>query len=199
MSPRDRALLLVTSLLAAYQITFGMDQMCITSICAYTVAFGILLVSSLLLIILGFEVLESPIVVILATILPLSLSFGLVWQYLPAGHDLYLGFALVGLLAVIITRLLPVFGKNSTVVLALVHGVSGLVITILPLVLVIQGSKPAGFALLSLGGALIGVGGLLLSFLKIGKPILSRQQILTLLPVLLLLMTAAYVAGFAFA
>jgi hypothetical protein len=199
MSPRDRVLLLVTSLLAAYQITIGIDHMCFTSICAYTIAFGILLVASLLLIILGFEVLESPIVVILATILPLSLSFGLVWQYLPAGRYLYIGFALLGLLAVIITRSLSMLAKFATIVLALVHGVSGLVITILPLVLVIQGSMPTGFALVGLGGALIGLGGLLLSFLKIGKPILSRQQILTLLPVLLLLMTAAYVGGFAFA
>jgi hypothetical protein len=199
MSPRDRALLLVTSLLAAYQITFGIDQMCITSICAYTIAFGILLVASLLLIILGLEVLENPIVVILATILPLSLAFGLVWQYFPAGRDLYLGFALSGLLAVIITRSFPVFGKISTIVLAFVHGIAGLTITILPLILVFQGSMPAGFALVSLGGLLIGVGGFLLSFLKLGKPILSRQQILTLLPVLLLLMTVAYVAGFAFA
>jgi hypothetical protein len=199
MSPRDRVLLLVTSLLAAYQITIGIDHMCFTSICAYTIAFGILLVASLLLIILGFEVLKSPIVVILATILPLSLSFGLVWQYLPAGRYLYIGFALLGLLAVIITRSLSMLAKFATIVLALVHGVSGLVITILPLVLVIQGSMPTGFALVGLGGALIGLGGLLLSFLKIGKPILSRQQILTLLPVLLLLMTAAYVGGFAFA
>jgi hypothetical protein len=199
MSPRDRVLLLVTSLLAAYQITIGIDHMCFTSICAYTIAFGILLVASLLLIILGFEVLESPIVVILATILPLSLSFGLVWQYLPAGRYLYIGFALLGLLAVIITRSLSMLAKFATIVLALVHGVSGLVITILPLVLVIQGSMPTGFALVGLGGALIGLGGLLLSLLKTGKPILSRGQIMKLLPGLLLLMTAAYVGGFAFA
>jgi hypothetical protein len=47
-----------------------------------------------------------------------------------------------------------------------------------------------------LGGALIGIGGLLLSFLKAGKPILTRQTILSVLPSLLLLMTAAFVAGF---
>jgi hypothetical protein len=199
MSPRDRALLLVTSLLAAYQITFGIDHMCITSICAFTIAFGILLVASWLLIILGLEVLENPLVVILATILPLSLSFGLVWQYFPAGRDFYLGFTLLGLLTVIITRSLSIFAKFATIALAAVHGLAGLIITILPLILVIQGSMPAGFALVSLGGALIGVGGLLLSFLKMGKPILSRQQIFTLLPWLLLFMTVAYVGGFAFA
>jgi hypothetical protein len=48
------------------------------------------------------------------------------------------------------------------------------------------------------GGALIGIGGLLLSFLKAGRPILSRETILKVLPGLLLLMTAFFVAGFKF-
>jgi len=47
------------------------------------------------------------------------------------------------------------------------------------------------------GGALIGVGGLLLSFLKAGKPILSHETILKVLPGLLLLMTICFVVGFA--
>jgi hypothetical protein len=47
------------------------------------------------------------------------------------------------------------------------------------------------------GGALIGMGGLLLSFLKTGRPILSRDVLLSALPALLLLMTICFVAGFA--
>jgi len=43
---------------------------------------------------------------------------------------------------------------------------------------------------------LIGIGGLLLAFLKVGKPLLSRATILRILPGLLLLMTAAFVLGF---
>lgn len=198
MSPRDRTLLFITSLLAAYQIIFGIDHMCITSIFAYTIAFGILLVSSLLLILLGIEVLDNPLVVILATILPLSLSSGLVWQYLPNFSSNYLAFALSGLFAVIITRSFSMFSTIETIVLASVHGVAGLVITVLPIVMVIQSSMPVGFALVSLGGILIGAGGLLLSFLKLGNPFFTRQQILRLLPGLLFLMTAAYMAGFAF-
>jgi hypothetical protein len=56
-------------------------------------------------------------------------------------------------------------------------------------------SRPI-FSLVGLGGALIGLGGLLLSFLKTGKPILSRNTILKILPGLLLLTTAAFVLGF---
>jgi hypothetical protein len=50
-----------------------------------------------------------------------------------------------------------------------------------------------------LGGALIGLTGLLLSFLKTGKPIVSRESILRILPGILLLMTLAFVIGFALA
>ena len=46
------------------------------------------------------------------------------------------------------------------------------------------------------GGALIGIGGLLLSFLKAGKPVLSREKILRILPGLLLGTTACFVLGF---
>jgi hypothetical protein len=53
------------------------------------------------------------------------------------------------------------------------------------------------FALVGAGGALIGIGGLLLLFQKAGKPILSREMILRVLPGLLLVMTACFVIGFA--
>ncbi len=38
--------------------------------------------------------------------------------------------------------------------------------------------------------------GLLLSFLKMGKPVLPHKTFMNLLPGLLLVMTAAFVAGF---
>jgi hypothetical protein len=96
-----------------------------------------------------------------------------------------------------LTRSLPLKGKLPIIVLAIVHGISGMVIFLLPSVLAAQGVTRPSFALVGLGGALIGLGGLLLSFLKAGKPILPRTTILRILPALLLLMTAAFVAGFA--
>ncbi|MFO7625196.1 MAG: hypothetical protein R6V73_12665 [Anaerolineales bacterium] len=198
MSIRDRILLLITGLLAAYQIVVGIDHMGTGPICAYTVAFGVLLLAGLLLIILGFEVLDSPIVVIAATLIPLSLSTGLIWQYLPNWRNYYLIFAGAGMVGIILTRSLPMPGRLPVLFLALVHGVAGLLITFLPLHLVLREVTPAGFALVGLGGALIGLGGLLLAFLKAGQPILSKQNILKILPGLLLLMTAAFVGGFSF-
>jgi hypothetical protein len=72
-------------------------------------------------------------------------------------------------------------------------------ILLLPVLLAITNRAAPGFALVGLGGALIGLGGLLLSFLKTGKPILSRKTILKILPGLLLVTTAAFVLGFSVA
>lgn len=197
MSILDRILLLSTCLLAAYMIAVGINELNIISTIAYTIAFGILLVAGLLIIILGLEVLDLPIVIILSTIIPLSLSTGLVWQYLPAIRTLYLIFSIAGFLAIVISRMRPIKNKFPVLVLAVVHAIAGLTIFLLPIVWVFNGRVAPGFALVSVGGALIGLGGLLLGLLKAGKPLLSREVIYRVLPALLLLMTAAFVAGFA--
>ena len=82
-------------LLAAYQIVVGIDQMDNLPIIAYTIAFGVLLVAGLLLIILGFDALDSPAVVVASTIIPLSISTGLVWQHLASLRTPYLLFAII--------------------------------------------------------------------------------------------------------
>lgn len=202
----NRVLLLITGLLAAYQVAVGINGMGNVPMMAYTVGFGVLLVAGLLMIILGFEILDSPVVVIVSTIIPLSLSLGLVWKHLENWRSLYLGFVIAGFLAILITRSFRMPGaalkpglpsKLPTITLALVHGIAGLTIFLLPSILAANGAMKPGFALVGLGGALIGIGGLLLSFLKAGKPILPKETILRVLPGLLLLMTAAFVTGFA--
>ncbi len=192
----DRVLLLVTGLLAAYQIVVGIDQLSTAPIIAYTIAFGVLLVAGLLLIILGFDVLDSPVVVIVSTIIPLALSLGLVWEHLASYRTLYLIFTIIGFAAVTFTRTVTMKNKLPTVAVAVVHGIAGMTIFLLPIILSMQGAMKPAFALVGIGGALIGIGGLLLSFLKAGKPILSKNTILKVLPGLLLLMTICFVAGF---
>ncbi len=196
MTPTDRILVLVTALLASYQIAIGIDGLGAVPITAYTIAFGALLVAMLMLIILGFGALDSPIVAIVSTVIPLALSLGLVWEHLASFRTPYLLFALIGFAAVGLTRFLPTPGRASTIVLALVHGVAGLTIFLLPSILAADGTMGPGFALVGLGGALIGLGGLLLSFLKAGRPVLPRKTVLKVLPGLFLLMTACFVTGF---
>ncbi len=196
MTALDRALLLITGLLAAYQIVVGIDKLSTAPITAYTIAFGVLLVAGILLIILGFEVLDSPIVVIVSTIIPLALSLGLVWEHLASFRTSYLVFAIIGFSAVTFTRSISMQNRIPTITIAIVHGVAGMTIFLLPIILSIQGVMKPAFALVGTGGALIGIGGLLLSFLKAGKPILSKEIIFKVLPGLLLLMTTCFVAGF---
>ncbi len=193
----DRILLLLTGLLAAYQIAIGIDGYSTLPVIAYSTAFGVLLVAGLLLLILGFEVLDSPIVVIVSTIIPLSLAIGLISQYLTNYRVMYLIFAIIGFFAIVITRAFPIRNNFPLFILVIVHGVAGLIIFSLPIILVFSGLARSGFLLISVGGALISLGGLLLALLKAGKPLLSREIIFRVLPSLLLLMTAAFVAGFA--
>ena len=197
ISVLDRIFLLATGLLAAYQIASGLDGMSPVATWAYTIGFGTLLVAGLLLIILGFEGLESQAVVITSALIPLSISLGLISEHLPAYTLPYLIFYISGFLIIALTRF-TVSSQVATIVLALVHGVAGLIITFLPVVLYIQGAVPTGYILVGLGGAFIGLGGLLFAFQKASKPILSQQTILSVLPLLLFLMTAAFIGGFSF-
>ncbi|MFN8383706.1 MAG: hypothetical protein U0V02_17325 [Anaerolineales bacterium] len=196
ISSLDRTLLMLTGLLAGYQIAIGIDKMDNISIIAYTIAFGVILVAGLLLMILGSDVLEAPIVVIISTIIPLTLSLGLVWQHLASLRTVYLIFTIISFLAVILTRSISMQNKLPVITIAMTHGIAGLTIFLLPIILAFQGQMKPLFSLVGIGGALIGIGGLLLSFLKTGKPILSRDTIMRLFPVLLLLTTAFFVAGF---
>jgi hypothetical protein len=198
LSPLDRILLLLTTVLASYQVAVGIDDLDTLPIIAFTIGFGVLLVAVLLMFILGFDVLDSPIVVIVSTVIPLALSLGIVWQYIASFRTSYLIFTIVGFLAVTLTRSIPMQNKFPVFILAVTHGIAGMTIFLLPIILSIQGNAPPLFSLVSIGGGLIGVGGLLLSFLKAGKPILPRETILRLFPALLLLTTAFFVAGFKF-
>jgi hypothetical protein len=102
ISPLNRILLLCTCLLAAYQVVAGIDGLESIPTIAYTVGFGILLVACLLIVILGYDVLDSPVVVIVSTIIPLSLSLGVVWEHAEGLRIPYLVFTILGLLAIII-------------------------------------------------------------------------------------------------
>lgn len=198
LSSLDRWLLLLTILLASYQVAVGIDGLPILSIFAYTIGFGVILIAALLIFILGFDVLDAPIVVIISTIIPLSLAAGLTWQSLASLRTFYLVFTIIGFFAVVLTRVTPMQNKLPIIVLAVTHGIAGLTIFLLPIVLSIQGQVKPLFSLVGIGGGLIGIGGLLLSFQRIGNPILSRETLLKFFPIVLLLTTALFVAGFRF-
>lgn len=194
IAPLDRIALLLTCLIAAYQVVGGVEGLPGLATWAYATSFGVLLIAGLLMIINGFEVLDSPLVVIIAAIIPLGLSLGMVVEEFQAWSGGYTIFVVLGLLSILLSRfLLP--ERAAAIALSLVHGIAGLLIVGVPIALVVQGTKPLLYLFVSVGGALIGAGGLLFALLKAGKPILSEEKIFTLLPWILLLMSAAFVLG----
>ena len=196
LRPADRVLLLLATLVAAWQIVVGLEGKGTLAMVSYTIAFGILLVADLLLLILGFQALDSPVVVILSTAIPLGLAVGLTAEHVPAQADMAAVLASVALVAVTIPRLAR-WRRAGLATLIPVHGLAGLWIVGLPVVMVVLGRQPVPFLLVAIGGGLIGLGGMLLAFLKSGRPILSQPVILSLFPSLLLATTVALVSGFA--
>ena len=199
MTVFDRVVLLVTGLVAIYMLWRlftryrQAEQM---HDVYYMISFGVLLVAGLLLIAFGYGVLSNPLVVIVSVLIPAGLSLGLVAELSPKWEKTYLPFALLGVIAIAITRFTGPAGLATTV-LVIVHSVAGLIIFLLPILAVKQGKAPGGFIAVTVGGILIGAGGMALAFLKSGKQLLffSETLVFTILAPLLLLMALAFTWG----
>jgi hypothetical protein len=163
----------------------------------YLIGTVVLLVAGLLLIIFGYSALSSPLVVIAATLIPAGLAMGLVADLYPKCEKYFLIFLVVGIIALSITRFTGP-ATLSTIILIIVHSVAGLTIFILPVMAVSKGRAHGGFIWVTVGGALIGLGGIALAVLKSGSQLLffSTGFVLTILAPLLLLMTLAFTWGF---
>ena len=194
MSVLNRIILLLTGHLAGYQIINGINGYDVWSMVYYTVAFGVLLLACLLLMIFGFEILNSISVVIVATLIPLSLSLGIISEYFPGLEYLYLFFSVMGLILIFFTRISKK-GKTAIIALASVHGIAGIVIVLLPVITTFSGTTGLNYLLVAVGGALIGIAGLILMFIKLGKNILQTNTIYVIFPTLLLITTLFFVLG----
>lgn len=199
LSVLDRLLFLATGMLSGYIIAFGIEGFELPVLTAFTVAFGVLLVASLLIIIIGYEVLENDTIVVLATLVPLGLSAGLVQLKFPQFSVGYLAFALYGFISVAYTKFKNKTGKLGIITLASIHAISGLTILILPIYSVVIGQSKFGFIYVSVGGALIGLGGLLLMFVKMKRPILSAEMVMKALPWILTFMMFFFSLGLRYA
>ena len=69
----------------------------------YMIGFAVLLVSGLLLIFLGLGILKAPMVLTVASLIPLGISMGLMEQFCPKYKKAFKYFALVGILAIAIS------------------------------------------------------------------------------------------------
>jgi len=130
----DQIVLLVTGLVALYLVILfyrrytkekGLHDV------YYMLGFLVLLVSGLLLIFLGYDILQSPYVLTVASLIPLGISLGIMNQYYKPWKKAYAWFALVGFLAIAITSIAGMDLKKIAV--PLFHGVAGLVIFLGPI------------------------------------------------------------------
>jgi hypothetical protein len=160
----------------------------------YMMGFAVLLVSGLLLIFLGLDILASPYVLTVASLIPLGISMGIVEEYFPQWKKAYKWFALIGFLAIAVSAI-GGFETLKKISVPLFHGVAGLVIFLGPF---LAKNAPKGFWWVGIGGLLIGLGGIALAFISVGAQLLffSPAFVMTILTPLLLLMTIAFTIGF---
>ncbi len=194
VSALDRLFLLLTLILASYKIVKGMNSYDNISIAFFTVGFGVIVIASLIIFILDLEILSNKLVVVAATLIPFSISLALVEAFLKRYFTIYLIFTIFIFLAIIFFRFRG--GKLLSVLSIIIgHGIAGLIIAFLPLFLYFTGKAGIHIIFVAVGGMLIGLGGMLLAFLRAGKPILSEKLIFTVLSPLLFFMTLFFVLG----
>lgn len=190
----DILLLLVTGLTALYLVWRFWQRREVYD-WYYIMGFAVLFVSGVLLILLGYDILGTPFVLTVASLIPLGISMGIAEQYFPAWKKAFKWFATLGFLAIAITS----FGGMESlkkIVVPLFHSVAGLVIFLGPFFA--KGSA-RGFRWVGIGGLLIGIGGIALAFLSVGRPLLgifTAGLVFNILSPLLLLMTLAFAWGF---
>jgi hypothetical protein len=160
----------------------------------YLMGFAVLLVSGLLLIFLGLDILASPYVLTVASLIPLGISMGIAEQYFPSWKKAYKWFAVIGFLAIAITSIAGM-AELKKIAVPLFHGVAGLVIFLGPF---FAKGAPKGFWWVGIGGLLIGLGGIALAFISVGAQLLffSPAFVMLILTPLLFLMTGAFALGF---
>ncbi len=205
MNLLDLVSLLLTGLVAAYMAfrlfqDFQKKDPKPRANIPYMVSFVVLLVSGLLLIFFGWEILPRPEIIVVTTLIPLGLAVGLVCEFHKEKFGMpYKIFAVVGLLAIILTRFLPEVPRGLQIVaIATVHSVFGLTVFIIPILAVKMGKAPSGFIFVTVGEVLIGLGGIALTFLKSEGQLLffSGNFVMMILAPLLLLMALAFTWGF---
>lgn len=193
----DTLFLLLTGLVAAYLCWYfwkRYNRHKAVHNLYYLMGFAVLLVSGLLLIFLGLDILSSPYVLTVASLIPLGISIGLVEEYFPSWKKAFKWFAAIGFLAIAVTSI----GGMDTlkkIAVPVFHGVAGLIIFAGPF---IAKDAPQGFFWVGIGGLLIGLGGIVLAFISAGSQLLffSPAFVMAILTPLLFLMTGSFILGF---
>ena len=197
----DQIILLLTGLTAVYLIYRFVQAIKASTekpkyYYHYIVSFAVLFVSGVLIIFFGFAVLARPEIKIVATLIPFGIATGLVCQFYEKYAKYYVMFMMLGFILIILLN----YGILDTkLVYPIFHAIAGLTIFFIPIIAVNNKTANKGFIWVTVGGTLIGIGGIALAFLGAGKPlfgIFTEEVVFTILTPILLLMTLAYTVGF---
>jgi len=199
----DIVLLLVTGLTAVYMVwrfwaRYGWEKKVYAIY--YILGFAVLFVSGVLLIFMGYEILATPFVLTVASLIPFGISVGIVRQYYGKYTKAYIWFATIGLVAIALTSFGQMAGLKKIAV-PLFHAVAGFIIFLGPFLVKKygEGNPAKGFEWVGIGGMLIGIGGLALASLSFGAPlfgIFTAELVFNILSSILLLMALAMAWGF---
>jgi len=197
----DRVLLLLTGIVAVYLIFRFIQETRAAETkprhnIHYIIAFAVLFVSGVLIIIFGFDILARPCIKTVATILPFALAMGLICEFFKKLRVLYLVVLLGGLILIG----LETFGVfELKIIYPIFHAIAGLTIFFVPILAVSKEMAPKGFIWVTVGGAIIGIGGIALAFLGAGKPLLgifTEELVFAILTPILLAMSLGFAYGF---
>ncbi len=162
----------------------------------YIVSMAVLFVSGVLVILFDFAVLARPEIKIVATLIPFALATGLMCQFYQKYAKPYVMFMMLGFILIILMN----YGIIDTkIIYPIFHSIAGLTIFFIPIIAVSNKTANKGFLWVTLGGTLIGIGGIALAFLGAEKPLLgifTKDVVFTILSPILLLMVLSYTMGF---
>jgi hypothetical protein len=209
MTIYDQIILLLTGLIAVYMIWFFIKRQKNPATTGPLniygiVAFAVFLVAGLLLIFLGWEILgllgggsqKSLFVAVVAGLIPFSLATGLISKFYPKFEKPYLGLMILGVVLIALTKYAGL-GTLGKIVYPLFHSIAGLTIFFIPILALKSGKAKTAFINVTIGGTLIGLGGIALGFLTVGKQLLffSGEFVLMILAPLLFLTALFFALG----
>ena len=199
----DRIVLLLTGLVAIYMISFFLKRQKNEKTAGrhnfhYIISFLVLLVAGLLLIIFGWDALGNNFVAVVAGLIPFALATGLVCEYYTEKAKGFVVLMVIGLILIAVTRYASGMDTLAKIVYPVFHAIAGLTIFFLPIFLVKADRVNSQFIWVTVGGTLIGLGGIALAFLTAGKQLLffSPEFVLMILAPLLFVMALCYAYGF---
>jgi len=197
----DQIILLLTGLTAVYLIYRFIEAIKVNAdkpkyFYHYIVSMAVLFVSGVLIILFDFAVLARPEIKVVATLIPFALATGLMCQFYQKYAKFYVIFMMLGFILIALMN----YGIIDTkIIYPIFHSIAGLTIFFIPIIAVNNKTADKGFLWVTVGGALIGIGGIALAFLGAGKPLLgifTAEVVFTILSPILLLMVLSYTVGF---